>query len=94
VQSLEIDPVRATATLGYRIPPGGPGPLVRRFAAALRRDEALAPESLPPWQPGQTVGLRRYGRIISTLDILFLERRRLEARHWAFGREPALAHRI
>ncbi len=94
VQSLEIDPVRATATLRYRIPPGGPGPLVRRFAAALRRDEALAPGSLPPWQPGETVRLRRYGRIISTLDILFLGRRRLEARHWAIGREPALAHRI
>ena len=94
VQSLEIDPVQATATLRYRAPPGDPGALVRRLADALTGGEALEPGKLPPWRAGEPVCLRRHGRLVTTLEILGLGHRRLEARHQAIGRDPATARRI
>ncbi len=47
VQSLEIDPVQATATLRYRAPPGAPRAFVRRLADALTGGETLEPGKLP-----------------------------------------------
>ena len=94
VQSLDIDPLRATATVRYRVPPGGPGPLLRRFAAALRDGEALEPNRLPPFRWGEAIRLRRYGRIVTTLEILSLGERRLDVRHVAIGREPETARRV
>ncbi len=94
VQSLEIDPIQGKATLRYRAAPSGCDSLVRRLADALTCDEALPPGSLPSWRAGEKVTLRRHGGFVTTLEILFLGPRRLEARQPAIGREPALARRI
>ncbi len=94
VQSLEIDPVQATATLRYRAPPGAPRAFVHRLADALTGGETLEPGKLPPWRAGELVCLRRNGRLVTTLEILALGHRRLEARHQAIGRDPAAARRI
>jgi len=94
VRSLEIDPLHATATLRYGAPPGASRALVRRLADAVTGDEAVECGCLPPWRAGETVTLRRHGGIITTLEIVTLGHRRLEARHRAIGREPAMARRI
>ncbi len=93
VQSLELDPAQATATLRYRIPPGNPQALVDRFADALTGEEMLPEGSLPPWRVGEVATLRRHAGIITTVEIVTLDDSRLEARHPAFGHEPATARR-
>jgi cation transport ATPase len=94
VHSIEIDPRRTTATVRYRSSPHDHQKLVDRLADALVSGEVSGSQSMPHWRPGETVKLRRYGDIITTLEILTLKKNCLEVRYRVNGRNPLTARRI
>jgi cation transport ATPase len=94
LRTLQIDPASATATLRYRTPFFNAKAVVERFADAVASGEGLDETHLPPWRPGEPVVFYRYGGVVSTLEILSLNRRWLRARHPAIACEPATAKRI
>ena len=93
VRSVEIDPVQAKATVRYRASSSDQQILVGRLADALTSDDTES-ETMPKWRTGETVKLRRHGSIITTLEILTLEKDLLEIRHRAIWRESLMARRI
>jgi cation transport ATPase len=95
VRSLSLDPARATATLSYRLSDGDADAFLSRLADAVAGgDEALEEAELPLWPDGEPVTLHRHPGIVSTIEILSLANGRLDARHPAIARDPALAHRV
>jgi cation transport ATPase len=94
VRSIEIDPARATAAVRYCALASDQQIFVDRLADALACDNDTESETMPNWRPGEAVKLRRHGDIITTLEILTLDKSRLEARHRAIGRDPSTARRI
>jgi cation transport ATPase len=94
VRSIEIDPSRATAVVRYRASYSDHQIFVCRLADALASDNEPESEMMPNWRPREAVKLRRHGDIITTLEILTLDKSRLEARHRAIGRERLTARRI
>ncbi len=94
LQTLEIDPARATATLRYRRVLNNDDAVVRRIARAAAHGEPLPPEALPPWRHGAAAIFYRNGDTISTLNVLLMARRRLKLHHPEFSRHPAAATHI
>jgi hypothetical protein len=84
IDSLSIDPARATATLSYRLADGDADGFPTRLAAA-GAGEGMDEAELPHWPDGETVTLHRHLGIVSTIEILSLANGRLDARH------PAMA---
>jgi cation transport ATPase len=94
VRSIEIDPVRATASVRYSSSPGDQQILVGRLADALTSDDDPEFETMPKWRSEETVKLRRYGDIITTLEVLTLNKSCLETRHRAIRHDSLTARRI
>jgi cation transport ATPase len=94
VRSIEIDPIRATATVRYNASPGDHQILVDRLADALTSEDDPQPETMPNWRPGEIIKLRRYGGIVTTLEILTLNRSCIEVRHRVNGHNPKTARRV
>jgi cation transport ATPase len=94
VSTIEIDPFRATATVRYRTSPSDEQMLVGRLADALASHDDPESEAMPNWRPGEPVKLRRFRGVITTLEILTLNKSCLEVRYRANGRDPLTAQRI
>ncbi|MGO9435009.1 MAG: hypothetical protein ACLP00_12070 [Terracidiphilus sp.] len=94
VRSIEIDPLRATATVRYSASPGDHETLVNRLADALARNGDPQSETIPNWRTGESVKLRRIGGVITTLDILTLKKNRLEVRYRGSARNHFTTRRI
>jgi hypothetical protein len=95
VRSLALDPARAGAVLTYRIAHCDPVALISRLADAVAGDgEELDEAELPHWPSGEPVTLHRHLGIVSTIEIVSLANGRLDARHPAMARDPAVARRV
>jgi len=95
VCSLSLDPSRATATLSYRLGDVDADAFLSRLADAVADGgEGLDEAELPHWPGNQPVTLHRRLGIVSTIEILSLANGRLDARHPAIKRDPAIAHRV
>ncbi len=94
VRSIEIDTVRATAAVRYRGSMKEQQIFVGRLADALTSDDDPKPEMMPKWRSGETVKLRRYGDMITLLEILTLEKSYLEVRHRAIRRNSSTTRRV
>jgi hypothetical protein len=95
VRSLALDPARAGAVLTYRIAHCDPVALVTRLADAIAGNgEELDEAELRHWPGGEPVILHRHFGIVSTMEIISLANGRLDARHPAMARDPAIARRV
>jgi cation transport ATPase len=94
LRTLEIDPASTTAIVRYRTLFLNAKAVVERLADAVAGGEELGETHMPPWRPGEPVVFYRYSGVVSTLEILSLNRRWLYARHSSIAREPATAKRI
>ncbi len=94
VRSIEIDPSQTTAKVRYRSSPGDQEIVVGRLADALANEDDPESETMPKWQPGEIVKLRRYGSLITFLEILTLDKSCLEVRHRDLVRDSPAGRRI
>ena len=94
LEAVEIDPARATARLVFRTDYRDKLSVPRRLARAAGGRESVTEGLIPPWRLGEPVTFRRFGGVISTLDVLVLNGRLLRARHLAIWREGATAARV
>jgi cation transport ATPase len=95
VRSLALDPCRASATLTYHLVGGDPAVFVIRLAeAVVGGREEPEEDSLPRWPADEPVTLRRYGDVISLLELATLTGGWLIAHHPAVARDPAIARRV
>jgi cation transport ATPase len=94
VRSIEVDSSTATAAVRYRGSPGDQQILIGRLADALTSDGCSESQTMPSWRRGETVKLRRYGDIITTLEILTVTKNCLEARYRANGSDSMRARRV
>ena len=94
VSAIEIDPLRARATVRYRDIPGDHRAVAGRIADALEGKDDPESGSMPVWRPGETASLRSYSGIITTLEILTVKKHRLEIRYRPTRRDPSASSRI
>ena len=76
VQSLALDPIKATATLNYRLANGDTRPLLDRLARAVAEPDAgLNENELPRWTKSEPVTLYRHsGRHLDFRKAEYLRR--------------------
>ena len=95
VQSLALDPAKATATLKYRLADCDPGIFLTRLASAVAESAAGVNETaLPHWIDGEPVTLHRFSSVISIFEELNIANGYLTAGHPAMERNPAIARRV
>ena len=81
--------------MGYRLADGDADAFLTRLADAVADgDEGLDEAELPLWPDGEPVTLHGYLGIVSTIEIRSLVNGRLDARHPAIARDPAIARRV
>ena len=95
VQSLALDPTKATATLNYRLARGDTRILLGRLArAVVEPDAGLNETELPRWTRGEPVTLYRHSCVISIFEELNTSDGYLVARHPALKLNDAIARQV
>jgi hypothetical protein len=95
VRSLALDPVRAIATVNYRLANGDARTLLGRLARAVAEPDAGLNEiEFPRWTKGEPVTLYRHSGIISTFEELNTFDGYLVARHPALKLNNAIARQV
>jgi hypothetical protein len=95
VQSLALDPTKATATLNYRLANGDARTLLGRLARAVAEPDAgLNETELPRWTKNEPVTLYRHSGVISIFEKLNTADGYLVARHPALKLNNAIARQV
>ena len=95
VQSLALDPTKATATLNYRLANGDARTLLGRLARAVAEPDAgLNETALPRWTKNEPVTLYRHSGVISIFEKLNTADGYLVARHPALKLNNAIARQV
>ncbi|MFZ4700961.1 MAG: cation-transporting ATPase [Candidatus Methylumidiphilus sp.] len=94
IRSLRLEPALGKATVHCQTG-GGRAELLQRLAAAIGgTEEGLDDGLLPDWKPGEPVTLHRFGAGVSVFEASQTSPGRLQLRHAALTRDPALGRRL
>jgi hypothetical protein len=95
VQSLALDPIKATAILNYRLASGDARTMLGRLARVVAEPDAgLNETELPRWTKGEPVTLYRHAGVISIFEKLNTADGYLVARHPALKLNNAIARQV
>ncbi len=95
VHAMHLEPAFDKATVHYQADRDARADFVSHLAAVLGGvEEGLDDSLLPLWAQGESTTLHRFGEAVSVFEITQVGPARLQLRHAALARDPALGRRV
>jgi cation transport ATPase len=94
VRSVALQPAENAASVGFAITEQEREPFLARLITAVRAGTEIDEAVLPFWPADAATTLRRYGPVVSTIELLSIRRGRLHLRHPAIAADAVFARRV